>query len=252
MACAQAAAAALSLPLDPANCGGDDSLSLLLQRLKSAAAAHPACRKHASFSSNLWLQQRPASLPPDAAGPPLHFTASQLQQLRSASSYLFSDTRAREAAAALRLRLILSSCPHAISPLPSVENMQPPRIFTSSDALVRALAVTSGQLQCALRALEPSLPTAFRATAGANTNIRCSSNSSSSNAVAAAIRRHVMGAVPDRGGRPNDLNDRTVARDVSSANAALKGQVSSHVHAKGHQLPAKRQFQGGDNAGRKR
>lgn len=252
MACARAAAAALGVPLDAAdNSSGSNSLPLILQRLTMAAAAHPACRKHASFSSSLWLEHRPSSLPDAAAKAPFQFTISQLQNLQSASSHLLSDARAREAAAALRLRLLLSSCPHAIAPLPLVENQQQPHILTSCDALVRALSVTSGQLQSALRAVEPPLSRAVCAAAGANANSRCSS-SSSSEGIAAGIRRHVMGAVPDRGGRPNDLNDRTVGRDVSSANAALKGQVGSYVHAKGHQLPAKRQFQGGGNAGRKR
>jgi hypothetical protein len=58
--------------------------------------------------------------------------------------------------------------------------------------------------------------------------------------------------VPDRGGRPDDLDHRAVARDVSSANASLKGQVGFHARAKSQQLPVKRQFQGGGNSGRNR
>jgi hypothetical protein len=228
----------------------------MIRSLTAAAAAHPACRAHASFSSSLWQSEgrSPASVSalsslPSADAPAQHeVTCTQLQLLQSVSSLLFSDARARDAAASLRLRLLLSSSPHAIITPPSrLEDQLQRQPLSSSDALARALAVTRAQLQRALLAAAPSTKHGGVSAAGGTKK-----NSGGGSCSATSVRTHIIGAVPDRGGRPHELNDRTVARDVSSANAALKGQVGFHANAKSQQLPVKRQLQSGGKSGRKR
>ena len=257
--CLQAAAAAMGVGDQTVDDSSSScALARTMQCLTAAAAVHPSCRAHASFSRSLWLQPnlplQPHASPPSSAPLP-SITHLQLQHLQSTSSLLLADARSRTAAAALRLRLLLSSSPNAIPPL--LHLPPPPAPLSSTDALIRALAVTSKGMQDALHAVAPPLRSTKSTAAGAaGAKSRVSGggsggggSSSSSSALASSVRSHIMGPVPDRGGRPNDLNDRAVERDVSSANAALKAQVGSHAHAKGQHLPMKRQFQGG---GRKR
>jgi len=260
VSCLQAAAAAMGVGDQTADdSSSSSSLARIMQCLTAAAAVHPSCRAHASFSRSLWLQPnlplQPHPSPPSSAPLP-SLNHLQLQHLQSTSSLLLADARSRTAAAALRLRLLLSSSPNAIPPLPHLPPPPPP--LSSTDALIRALAVTSKGMQDALHAVAPPLPSTKSTAAGtAGAKSRVSGGGGvgggggggCSSALASSVRSHIMGSVPDRGGRPNDLNDRAVERDVSSANAALKGQVGSHAHTKGQHLPMKRQFQGG---GRKR
>jgi hypothetical protein len=238
--CVESAARALGVAAADGDFSCDDGhLARTIRRVISAAADSPSCRAHASFSGSLWrIEGHNTAAAAALNPPPPQFSPCQLAKLQSASSLLFADARARDAAASLRLRLILSSCRHVMTPLPmpQTQSLLPP--LSSSDAVIRAFSITKLQLQQALRAVAPPLPQAT------SRNENRTSGSSSASA-ASCVRSHIIAAVPDRGGRPNDLNHKTVARDVSSANAALKGQVARHDHAKGAQLPAKRRFQGG-------
>jgi hypothetical protein len=141
--------------------------------------------------------------------------------------------------------LLLSSSPHPIANLLSFPQDQlPSHPISCNDALLRALALTSAQLQQALRAVQPPQPSA----SSSSSRLRERSSSSRSSCIAAGVRSHVIGPVPDRGGRPDDLTRQAVKRDVSTANTALKGQHQ----ARGRALPLKRDFRGCGVTGGKR